>query len=242
MTTVELHHYEQTAVRTVEVDGRRWAVASDICRALEIGNVAMAVGRLEEADVSTANISSGGQRRRMSIVSEGGATDLVLDSRKPKAKAFRRWLTHEVWPAIRDTGTYSTAPALTEEQIVGQAFMIQTRRVEELTAKLDAVTPAVEAYEAFLDGDGYFSVGTVAKMLGLTQNKLFDELRNRGILIAKGHMRNTPYQRYMAHFVVRAHAYERDDEQRISYTTKVQASGVDFIRRKLAQPLLKAVT
>ncbi|CAG6851071.1 hypothetical protein PICSAR240_03908 [Mycobacterium avium subsp. paratuberculosis] len=49
------------------------------------------------------------------MVSENGATDLILDSRKPEARRFRRWLTHEVWPAIRDTGSYSTAPPLTDQ-------------------------------------------------------------------------------------------------------------------------------
>ncbi|UKO61718.1 hypothetical protein KYG70_05345 [Mycobacterium avium subsp. paratuberculosis] len=74
-----------------------------------------AVTRLDEADVATTDIRSGGQIRKVTVVSENGATDLILDSRKPEARRFRRWLTHEVWPAIRDTGSYSTAPPLTDQ-------------------------------------------------------------------------------------------------------------------------------
>jgi DNA-damage-inducible protein D len=105
---------------------------------------------------------------------------------------------------------------------------------EALAAELTQVTPKAEAYDSFMDADGTYSVGTVAKMLGLSQNKLFQELRNHRVLISKGAMRNTPYQQYMHHFGVKTHTFNRSDgSESTSYTTRVQASGVDFIRRKL---------
>ena len=94
--------------------------------------------------------------------------------------------------------------------------------------------PKAANYDRFLSGDGTYSIGAVAKILGRSQNKLFDELRNAGILIAKGAMRNTPYQKYMHHFTVRAHDYMRSDGTvGTSYTTKVQPSGLAFIQAKL---------
>ena len=81
-------------------------------------------------------------------------------------------------------------------------------------------------------------------MLGLSQNKLFAELRNRRVLISKGAMANTPYQQYMHHFVVKAHPYDRQDGTTgTSYTTRVQPSGLAFIARKLglAQPVIPEV-
>lgn len=96
------------------------------------------------------------------------------------------------------------------------------------------LTPKAEAFDSFLDASGKYSVGAVAKMLGTSQNKLYRELRNAGVLIAKGSMWNTPYQQYMHHFEVKAHEYERSSgETGCSYTTYVQPSGIDFIRRKL---------
>ena len=90
-----------------------------------------------------------------------------------------------------------------------------------------------------MDTTGKFGVGAVAKMLGMSQNKLFRELRNNGVLISKGSMRNTPYQQYMRYFEVRAHEYERSNgEPGCSYTTYVQPSGIDFIRRKLDLPTI----
>lgn len=74
----------------------------------------------------------------------------------------------------------------------------------------------------------------IAEMLGWSQNKLFADLRNAEVLIAKGPMRNTPYQKYMHHFAVKAYEFERSDGTHgTSYTTRVQPSGVAFVARKL---------
>jgi anti-repressor protein len=164
-TDLELFTFEQAEIRTVEIDGKRWAVASDICAALDIKNARDAVTRLDEADVATADVRSGGQMRKMYVVSEDGATDLVLDSRKPEARRFRRFLTHEVWPAIRETGSYSSTPALTEDEIVHQALAITARRVEELTARVAVLEPQAAVASKLLDADGDLSVRDAAQTL-----------------------------------------------------------------------------
>ncbi|GAB3622553.1 DNA damage-inducible protein D [Mariniluteicoccus endophyticus] len=103
--------------------------------------------------------------------------------------------------------------------------------------------PKADAYDQFMTADGTYAIGTVAKMLTTSQNRLFDLLRNAGVLIAKGHMRNTPYQAYMHHFTVTAHEYERADGTRgTSYTTRVQPSGIQFISRKLGIPIREQIT
>jgi len=105
---------------------------------------------------------------------------------------------------------------------------------EAMAAYARELEPKAANYDRFLSGDGTYSIGAVAKILGRSQNKLFDELRNAGILIAKGAMRNTPYQKYMHHFTVRAHDYTcSDGTVGTSYTTKVQPSGLAFIQAKL---------
>jgi len=114
------------------------------------------------------------------------------------------------------------------------AIESKARRAMESYAK--DLEPRAEFYDRFMDADGTFSVGAVAKMLGASQNKLYDELRNAEVMIAKGCMRNTPYQRYMHHFAVKAYEYERHDGARgTSYTTRVQPSGVEFIARKVGR-------
>ncbi|MCV7424387.1 phage antirepressor KilAC domain-containing protein [Mycobacterium yunnanensis] len=184
-TEIELFTFDTIDIRTVEIDGVRCAVAADICRALEIKNVSDAVQRLDEADVATADIRSGGQIRRMVVVTEGGATDLVLDSRKPEARRFRRFLTHEVWPSIRDTGAYSTVPALTEDEIVHQALAITAKRVEELSARVAVLEPKAEVADKLLDAEGDLSVRDAAQSLTRAgvktgERRLFAELNRRG--------------------------------------------------------------
>lgn len=115
---------------------------------------------------------------------------------------------------------------------------VKARQAVESYAK--ELEPKADAYTAFLDSDGALSVGAVAKMVGLSQNKLFDLLRNAGVFIAKGHMRNTPYQQYMHHFRVNGTTITHSDGRTTtSYTTRVQPSGVDFIRRKLGLVIQK---
>ena len=90
-------------IRTVIVDDEPWFVASDICKALEIANATQAVQRLDEDERSMFNI---GRQGEANVVNEYGLYNLVLSSRKREAKAFKRWITHEVIPSIRKTGSY----------------------------------------------------------------------------------------------------------------------------------------
>lgn len=230
--------YEDTPVRTVLVDGEPWFVLADLCKVLDLTSVTRTAERLDSVNVSQAHVQNErGQQRQTVIVSEAGMYEVVIRSDKPEAVAFRRWITGEVLPQIRKTGGYGNTPELTEDEIVHQALQIQTRKVRALEAKVAEDAPKVDAYESFMDADGTYSIGRVAKMLGRSQNKLFDDLRGAGVLITKGHMHNTPYQQYMHHFRVTPYSYERrDGTMGCSYTTTVQPSGVDFIRRKLGIP------
>ena len=91
-------------IRTVTIDNEPWFVATDVCRALEIKNATDAVKRLDEDEVTRFNL--GGLSGESNCVNEYGLYNLVLGSRKPEAKQFKRWITHEVIPQIRKTGAY----------------------------------------------------------------------------------------------------------------------------------------
>ena len=92
-------------VRVVERDGEPWFVAADVCNVLDLSNPTIAVSRLDEDERAKFNL---GRQGYATIVNEPGLYTLVLGSRKPEAKAFKRWITHEVIPIIRKTGAYST--------------------------------------------------------------------------------------------------------------------------------------
>jgi len=115
-------HEDFGQIRVLEQDGEPWFVAVDVCRALELGNPTQSLTRLDDDEKSNTLISNEGIRGNpnVAIINEPGLYTLVLGSRKPEAKAFKRWITHEVLPAIRRTGNYSlnTAQAETPQRTI----------------------------------------------------------------------------------------------------------------------------
>lgn len=156
------------------------------------------------------------------------AKEVAMIQRTDKGKQARRYFIE------CEKQAKQAAPVLTEDEIVHQALAITARKVEALEARNQELEPKAEAYESFIEADGKYSVGEVAKMLGMGQNKLFRELRNAKILIAKGHLYNTPYQQYMHHFEVKARTIvHTNGQETVKHTTYVQPSGIDFIAKKL---------
>jgi prophage antirepressor-like protein len=109
MTGVVNFAFEEQLVRVVERDGEPWFVGNDVCRALGLSNPRKAVGDLDDDERGVTTGDTLGGEQVMNIVSEAGVYRLVFRSRKPEAERFKRWLAHEVLPAIRKTGRYGTA-------------------------------------------------------------------------------------------------------------------------------------
>ena len=113
MTNLTEFDFNTQQVRVITVDEQPWFVAKDVCIILSIANVSDALSRLDEDEKNTIVLTDGNRGNpTTSIVSESGMLALVLSSRKPEAKAFRKWVTSVVLPAIFRTGSYSTAPTL----------------------------------------------------------------------------------------------------------------------------------
>ena len=112
-------------VRTTVIDGEPWFVAADVCRALDLGNPTRALDRLDNDERTLISIKGASNGKPVNGVNEPGLYSLVLGSRKPEAKAFKRWITHEVIPAIRKTGGYHV-PQSPEEQMA-QTFCARSR-------------------------------------------------------------------------------------------------------------------
>ncbi|WP_156775147.1 Bro-N domain-containing protein [Dethiosulfovibrio peptidovorans] len=104
---VTLFEFERMVVRVVFIDGNPWWVAKDVCDILSLGNVTEALRGLDEDELTSVILKSGGQSREMKVINEPGLYSLILRSRKPEAKRFKRWLTHELLPTIRKTGSYA---------------------------------------------------------------------------------------------------------------------------------------
>lgn len=125
MNSLQIFKNEQFGeIRTVKQNGDILFVAADVCRALEIKNVTQAVFRLDEDERSMFNI---GRQGNTNVVNEYGLYNLVLASRKPEAKAFKRWITHEVLPSIRKTGNYSTKQPTAIQQQRAEAMLLNAK-------------------------------------------------------------------------------------------------------------------
>lgn len=104
--------FEGRGVRTVVIKDEPWFVAKDVCDILGLVNSREAVANLEEDELRSVTLTSGGQRREMTALSESGLYALIFKSRKENAKRFRKWVTGEVLPQIRKTGKYEVAPEM----------------------------------------------------------------------------------------------------------------------------------
>ena len=134
--------YKNSPVRIVEKGGEPWFVARDVCKVLEITKVDSAIRNLDADEKGAHTVSTPGGNQEMTIVSEAGLYSLILRSRKPEAKAFKRWVTHEVLPSIRKTGAY-LSPGMSNEQVKALVATLEEemyRRIqaENRLAKLEA--------------------------------------------------------------------------------------------------------
>ena len=124
-------------IRTAIIDGEPWFVAADVCRALEIKNSRDVVARLDEDEKGVVLIDTLGGKQEMTTVSESGLYSLVLGSRKPEARAFKRWITHEVIPSIRKTGAYGKPMSQLEivkyslDKLIEQERQVQAIKEEQ---------------------------------------------------------------------------------------------------------------
>lgn len=110
MTNIQkvFNYKEGQQIRTVVIDGEPWFVAKDVCGILKLSNPRITLSLLDEDEKGVHSIDTLGGRQETTILNESGLYSLILRSRKPEAKQFKRWATHEVLPSIRKNGMYMT--------------------------------------------------------------------------------------------------------------------------------------
>ena len=134
--------YKNSPVRIVEKGGEPWFVAKDVCDILALGNPRSSIALLDEDERGVHSMDTPSGKQEMGIISEAGLYSLILRSRKPEAKAFKRWVTQEVLPSIRKTGAY-LSPGMSNEQVKALVATLEEemyRRIqaENRLAKLEA--------------------------------------------------------------------------------------------------------
>ena len=247
MNGLQVFSYEGNEVRTVQKGDETWWVLKDVCDVLQLSNPSMIADRLdddEKVKVDPKQYLGSRSNEPATVISESGLYNVILLSRKPEAKKFKRWVTHEVLPTIRRHGAYVT-PAKLEELMNDPDSWIKvlTALKEERTAKerlqLEATEnkPKVIFADAVSVSEGTILIGELAKILKgngieIGQNRLFEKLRQDGYLIKrKGTDYNAPTQRAMelGLFRVKETAITHSDGHvTISKTTKVTGKGQQY--------------
>lgn len=237
----QLFHYPQTGqpVRFVPIEGEPWWVALDVAAVLELGNVHSSLALLDDDEKGFHSVETPGGPQQLAVVNEPGLYSLILRSRKPQAKAFKRWITHEVLPSIRKTGSYSVAVPQTLPEAL-RAFAAEVEARESAEARVAALTPAAGAWETLATAEGDYSVREAAQLLaraGIStgQNRLFASLRDLGWIDASGQ----PYQAQVdtGRLVRRTTAYTHphSGESVLSAQVRITPKGLAALRDRLGK-------
>ncbi len=235
-------------VRVKEIKGEPWFVAVDVCKALDLEDTGRATSRLDDDELTRIKIVSGGQGREVIAVNEPGLYSLVLGSRKPEAKAFKRWITHEVLPSIRKTGGYiSGQEEMNDEEILSKALVVahriidmKNKKIGDLKEKAELDKPKVRFADAVVTSKSSIMVGDLAKILkqngvDIGQNRLFKWLRKNHYLCCKGELYNMPTQASMEtglFEIKETTTVNPDGSIRINKTPKVTSKGQFFFINK----------
>ncbi|WP_203363049.1 phage antirepressor KilAC domain-containing protein [Bacillus sp. REN10] len=251
--------FDDHELTVIDDHGQPKFLLKDVCAILALGQVAGVKRRLDEDVISNHPLQTAGGTQQMTFVNEDGLYDVILESRKPEAKRFRKWVTSEVLPSIRKHGAYAT-PQTIENILNDPDFGIQllTTLKEERNGRLKAEKErdqVIEQRTAELpytnfgkivsNSNGAISVGAFAKMLydqhGLKigRNKMFDWLRDNGYLMKGGREHNNPKQIYIQQgwFEVKPTIVSRTEGDVERLTTLITGKG----QVKIAELLLKEI-
>ncbi len=232
-------------IRTLIINDDPWFILADICKVLEISNSRMVSGRLDEDELMSVRLTSGGQRREMTAVSESGLYDVILRSDKPQAKPFRKWVTTEILPTIRRTGGYVGDEDMFVESYlpfaddaVKNLFRLNLMTIRQLNEKIRRDEPLVQFANQVADTENVIDIGRMAKLaneenIRIGRNTLFRWLKGRKILMSN----NIPYQQFIdrGYFVVKESVYEQHGMQKTYQQTYVTGKGQQYIIRLLKE-------
>lgn len=236
---MQVFQYNGAQVRVVEKDGEPWFVAKDVLDVLDLGNVTETLKRLEQDEFSSTEVIDAlGRKQQSYIVNEAGLYTLILRSDKSEAKDFRRWITHEVLPQIRKTGSYSLDRLPTHLE-TAKALVAALERQALLEAKIEQDKPKVEYAETVAYADGNHTIAQAAKIFGIKElgpYNFFRFLRQEGILRSDEEF-NLPTQHYIneGYFRVVEKAYSTHfgNGAQIRRQTVVTGKGMQFLERLL---------
>ena len=235
-------------VRTMEINGEPYFVGREVAMILGYKNPLDALTKhVEEEDKGVANCDTLGGTQKMTVINESGLYSLILSSKLPKAKEFKRWVTSEVLPSIRKHGAYAVDELLNDPEFAIKTFTAlkeERERSKRLSEQIEADKPKVIFADSVSAAKSSILIGDLAKILkqngvNIGQNRLFEWFRQNGFLIKSGSSKNMPTQKAaeMGLFEVKVSTVNNPDGSiRETKTTKVTGKGqVYFVNKFLGR-------
>lgn len=221
-------HKDFGEIRTIQIDGEPWFVANDVMRVLEVSNSKDAIRTLDDDEKSGVDIiDPHGRKQKTNCISEAGLYSIILRSRKPEAKAFKRWVTHEVIPSIRKHGAYLTPQKIEDallnpDVIINLALQLKAEKQKnaELTAK-------AAYYDAVAGASGSTNFRDTAKMLGISEKKFIETVLGKKYCYRAVDKKIVPYSQYMVAgwFEVREVYYGSPEDPHCTIQTRITPYG-----------------
>ncbi len=239
------------SVRAVRIDNEPYFVGKDVATILGYKDSSDAIKKhVDNEDKLTRRFADSGQNREMYIINESGLYSLILSSKLPKAKEFKRWVTSEVLPTIRKTGGYVNNTAQFVDSYFGQLNLEQKHALtlmfdesKRMSEQLKEQAPKVLFANAVETAHTSILIGDLAKIIkqngvDIGQKRLFEWMRQNGYLIKGGSSKNMPTQRSMDQelFEVKETTINNPDGSvRVTKTTKVTGKGQTYFINKFLQ-------
>ncbi len=232
------------AVRVIEIDGEPWFVGKDVAGCLGYSNTRDALSKhVDDEDKADVAIHDGSQNRNMTIINESGIYSLIMGSKLPSAKEFKRWVTSEVIPSIRKHGAYMT-PGTIELALADPDFIIglatrlkeEQLKTKELEAVIEEQEPKVKFADALLRSNENITIEDFAKSIAgddvkTGRNRMYRFLRDRKVLKSNGQHKNKPYQTFInrGYFLLEEYVYYRHNEDKIGFKTLITPKGQSWL-------------
>lgn len=244
MKEVQLFNFENHEVRSLLLNNEPWFVGKDVADVLGYADTNQAIRKhVDNEDRLTRRFDGTGQSRDMTIINESGLYSLVLSSKLPSAKKFKRWVTSEVLPALRKTGQYQVKE-LSGQELMAKALIEAQSVLAAKDKQIEEMKPKVVFADAVATSHTSILVGELAKILkqngiDMGQKRLFAWLREKGYLIKRqGTDYNMPTQKAMelGLFEIKEGSYVNGSGVNITTKTpKITGKGQQYFINKFLQ-------
>lgn len=239
MNELQLFNFENNQVRTLLINDEPWFVGKDVAQILGYSNPRDALSKhVDDEDKNSVAIRDGNKGNpNQTVINESGVYALVFGSKLPSAKRFKHWVTSEVLPQIRKTGSYAS-PQLTGEELMAKALIEANSVLARQSKQLEEQKPKVLFADSVIASKGSILVRELAKLIkqngyDIGEKKLYRWLREKGY-ICKNSTEPTQMAMNLGLFEIVVRTIERGDAPpKATRTTKVTGKGQVYFINKL---------